>query len=501
MTGATAPDRQPVARAGRGAAVAGLVVAVALVLLWPRLHAPRAPLPTDDLYTHLSVARHLARGDGFLCDVAYPLSFAWPFARTLPQPLVHRPPAWPVLLVAPYLAAGRDPAATPAAVRGLQVALLGLAAGLGVAAWARRGRPGAAAAWVVALAACPLLPYAVDWGHTELPAAVLLLACWLRHREGRRSPGVADGVATAALALLRPELAWLPLAWWAWLRRPGATPAPRAGRRGLLVALALAAALVAPWLVRNTRLAGDPFFSVQAAAELAKDTRAWPGYDVYRQLEPQPPLRALRDYPGAVARKTARGLRFYAQEFPALLPWAVPLALAVGAAAGWRGATRRLRAPAPAALASTVLLAGLYAPLDHSLRHLVPVVPILAWEAAPWLGEWPWSLLPARLAMRRARPAVAVLAALLVAAPLAVLTWREPTGWAGTARAAAAMLPALPAEAARLRALPPGRPAFTESAAATWLADRPAVWSPLDEAVAGRIGAWLAPAAGTGARP
>lgn len=493
MNGAPASGR-------RAAAIAGLGVALALGLAWPQLHPARPLLPTDDLYTHLSVARHLARGDGFLCDVAYPLSFAWPCARSLPQPLVHRPPAWPVALVVPYALAGPDPARVVAAVGTLQLALLAMAAGLGAAAWVRRGRPGAAAAWVVALAACPLLPYAVDWGHTELPAAVLLLGCWLRHRDGARRPGLPDGVATAALALLRPELAWLPLAWWAWLKRPGQDGVRGPGRRGLLVAVAVAAALVAPWLARNARVAGDPFFSVQAAAELAKDTRAWPGYDVYRQLDPQPPLRALREYPEAVARKAARGLRFYAQEFPALLPWAVPVLLVVGAAAGLRAPERRARGPAATAVLSTVALVVIYAPFDHSLRHLVAIMPVLAWEAAPWLGEWPWTLLPSRLARWRRAPAAVVIAAVLVALPLAVLTRLEPTGWAGSAQTAAAMQEATLTEAARLRALPAGQPAFTESAAAIWLSGRPAVWSPLDPQVAARIAAWLVPAApGTGA--
>lgn len=493
MNSATATGR-------RTAAIAGLGVALALGLAWPRLHPARALLPTDDLYTHLSVARHLSRGDGFLCDVAYPLSFAWPYARSLPQPLVHRPPAWPVALVVPYALAGPDPARVVEAVGTLQLALLAAVAGLGTAAWVRRGRPGAAAAWVVALAACPLLPYAVDWGHTELPAAALLLVCWLRHRDGTRQPGPLDGVATAALALLRPELAWLPLAWWAWLDRPDRDRARGSGWRGLLVAVGVAVLLVAPWLARNARVAGDPFFSVQSAAELAKDTRAWPGYDVYRQLEPQPPLRALREYPEAVARKTARGLRFYAREFPALLPWAVPSLLLVGAAAGLRAPARRARGPAATAVASTVALAVLYAPFDHSLRHLVAIVPVLAWEAAPWLGEWPWTLLPSRLARWRRAPAAVVVAALLVALPLAALTRREPTGWADSAQAATATQEATLAEAARLRALPAGQPAFTGSAAAIWLSGRPAVWSPLDPQVAGRIAAWLAPAAaGTGA--
>ncbi len=486
MTGARAAGR-------RAAAIAGLAVALALGALWPPARPALPLLPTDDLYTHLSVARHLARGDGFRCDVAYPLSFAWPFARSLPQPLVHRPPAWPVALTLPCALAGPDPARVVAAVRLLQVALLALTAGLGAAAWIRRGRPGAAAAWLVALVACPLLPYAVDWGHTELPASLVLLCCWLRHRDGARAPGALDGAATAALALLRPELTWLPLAWWAWLRHP--TAGNGRERRGLLVALAVAVALTAPWLVRNARLTGDPLFSVQAAAELAKDTRAWPGYDVYRQLEPQPPWRALREYPQAVARKTARGLRFYARELPALLPWAVPALLVVGALARPRGAPRRARGPAATALWSTAALAALYAPLDHSLRHLLVMVPILAWEAAPWLGEWPWTLLPSRLATWRRGRAGSVAAAVLLAAPLALLTAREPTGWAGSARAAASLQADTAAEAARLRALPAGAPAFTESAAAVWLADRPAVWSPLDAEVAQRIAAWLEPGA------
>ena len=55
-------------------------------------------------------------------------------------------------------------------------------------------------------------------------------------------------------------------------------------------------------------------------------------------------------------------------------------------------------------------------------------------------------------------------------------------------------------EAARLRAAPPGV-VFTESSAAPWLADRPAVWSPLNDEVAAQISAWLQAAATTEGRP
>jgi len=47
-----------------------LAIALLVVALWLILHPPLPFLATSDLYTHLSVARHLAEGDGFLCGVA-----------------------------------------------------------------------------------------------------------------------------------------------------------------------------------------------------------------------------------------------------------------------------------------------------------------------------------------------------------------------------------------------------------------------------------------------
>jgi hypothetical protein len=488
---------------GRRALVAGLVAALLVGALWGPLHERRPLLPTDDLYTHLSVARHLARGDGFRCDIAYPLSFAWPFARALPQPLVHRPPAWPVVLLLPWAAAGGDPDAAVAGVRALQTGVLALVAGLGVSAWLRRGRPGAAAAFLPALLACPLLPYAVDWGHTELAAGALLLGAWLRRREGAVAVGAADGLLTGALALLRPELAWLPPAW-ALLLRPGdaGTGRPAVARpwRGWLPALLVFAAVTAPWAARNARLTGDPFFSVQAAAEVVKDTRTWPGYDVYRQLTPQPAWGALRDDPAPIARKTARGLRFFAREWPGLLAWPLPVLLLAGCTVRARAAgpgARRRADPAAVAIVSLGALMALYAPLDHSLRHLLPLAPIIAWEAAPWLGEGPLTLWRRSAGSRGTapRPLLAALVALAFATVLVALTTREPTGWAAAAHEAAALQETTRLETARLRALPPDEVAFTQTAAAPWFADRAAVWSPLDGTVADRIRAWLAPAA------
>ncbi len=497
-----APGRRGALTAGAGAA--GCVAAALACAWWLAVRPPLPLLPTDDLYTHLGVTRHLARGEGFLSDIAYPLSFAWPFARTLPQPLVHRPPAWPVVLLLPYAAAGGEAEATIGAVRALQAALLAAVCGLGTAAWWRRGRPAAATAWLLAMLACPLWRYAVDWGLTEVGASLLLLGLWLRRRDDETPAGAVDGVLLGLLALLRPELAWLPVAWWAaWpgARRAdaaaGATGSPwRRQMRRPAAALLAAAAIVTPWGVRNLVVAGDPFFSVQAQAELLKDTRTWPGYDVYRQLSPQPAWRALAADPVPVARKAARGVRFFAQAWPGLVPW--PVVACLGLAA-WRrrrehagdGRTAKTwRDPAVVACGSTAALALMYACFDHSLRHLLPVVPILAWEAGPWLGEWPWR----RGSRPHAPPRthLAVLLAVAVAAPPLFLTMRQPAGWREAAAGAAAAQAEARAEAATLRAAEPGEIVFVRTAAATWLADRPAVWSPLDDDVATRIRAWLA---------
>jgi hypothetical protein len=56
-------------------------------------------------------------------------------------------------------------------------------------------------------------------------------------------------------------------------------------------------------------------------------------------------------------------------------------------------------------------------------------------------------------------------------------------------------------EAEVLRGLPADAVPFVESAAATWFADRAAVWSPRDEATAATIRAWLTPASDAGRQP
>ena len=487
------------ARPRRRALLGGLAVALLVGAGWTVTHPPRPLEPTGDLYTHLMVARHLARGEGFVTDIAYPLSFAWPFARRLPQPLIHRAPGYALLLAGPVAAVGGEPARSIAAARILQLGFLVGLLWLGSSAWLARGRPGAAVGWALLLAAHPLAAFAIDWGHDEWPAALVLLAMWLRHRDGARTPAAGDGLLLGALALLRPELVWLPVLWWL-LRQPVRPP-----RRALLVA-GLAFVLVAgPWAVRNTLLTGDPLFSLQAQAEHLKDTRTFPEYRVYRQLEPQPLLPTLLADPEPVARKTVRGLRFFRAEQGAFQPPVITVGLLLLGLellrrrfVGWRrGPAAQPAVPALVAgpgLAglSLGLLACLYSVFDHSVRHLEVLLPLVTWELGALLIEEPWAWIRSRLAAsgRPVPPALPAWPAVAIAALLALVLVRTsvhpPTGWDQAEAAAQQAAAQVGAEVERLRAAPAGV-VFVQTAAAPWFADRPAVWAPLDDGVRRRI--------------
>ncbi len=317
----------------------GLLAALLFLVVWVPTHSARPVMPTDDLYTHLSVARHLARGEGFLTDVTYPLSFAFPFARELPQPLIHRQPGFAILLTAPYLAAEGYPHRVVEQVRHMQIILLGLLVMVGTVYFIRRGHPAAIAPWMVFLFANPLLVFAVDWGMVELVCSLLLLVLWLRMRgEKPGRPNWIDGLLAGVLCMLRLDLFWVPVLWWVLLSFQKRDNSPiLASRRRRLGLVVLAWFLViAPWAIRNIQVTGQPAFSLQAYAEHVKDTRTWPGYSVYRQLEPQPFFETLTTDPVPVLRKVGRGMKFFYRDMHRLAPLLVLITLAIGTLASWR---------------------------------------------------------------------------------------------------------------------------------------------------------------------
>ena len=474
-------------RSWRTSLTGGLLAALLFLAAWLPTHPARPHLATSDLFTHLTVARHLVRGDGFLTDVAYPLSFAFPFARTLPQPLLHRQPGFALALTLPVLAADEDPEQAVANVRWFQVAALGGLVFAGAAALIRRRQEAGLLLWLVLLGFNPALGFAVDWGFVELSCALLMLMLWLRRPV---APTFTDGLLAGMLTLLRLDLFWVPLAWW--LSGGGL----HVSRRRWLPALLVWLAVTAPWAVRNAQLTGNPVFSLQGYAEHVKDTRNWPGYDVYRQLDPQPLFTTLATDPVPVLRKAARGVKFYCRDLHRLLP--LPLVVALWAAAGlwlWQlqrclARKRRPALPSPLAAAglTLVLMILQYAIFDHDLRHLLVLAPVVIWEVSRSLGRWIVAAVvndPAERQERAPWLLSAAGAALLALGIVSAFPCRLP-GWSTAAEMARAETGTTATRIEQARQAPPGV-LFSATSAVPWYADRPVVWAPLDNQVRSRI--------------
>ena len=220
------------------AAVAGFV----LRLAFGALYWVGKPL-THDERESLALAQSLAAGRGFVYDEALDTGTAQKFGRA---------PGYPVFLALLGLgdrAYEQAPAAVKiaqAAVGALTVCLIGLW-GLTIA-----GPRAAAAAAAIAAVYPPLVAMpAYVLSETLFAALALAAALALQRDEASTGTGAAitSGVVSGVAALVRPAmLLFLPLAaiWLVRRRRPAQA-----------IALALAAAaVIAPWTVRNYRTYG-----------------------------------------------------------------------------------------------------------------------------------------------------------------------------------------------------------------------------------------------------
>jgi len=451
------------------AAGLGLLAVAVFLAIWLPLHPARPAQPTADVYTHLTVARHLSRGEGFRTDIAYPLSFAFEFARELPQPLIHRQPGFALLLTVPVAATGADPDAGLKGARLLQVALLGLVILFGAFALLRLGLGSGVLPWLVFLGFNPLLVYAVDWVFVELVCGLVMLGLWLRVRDGAQLRAI-DGVLAGLLTMLRLDLFWVPILWWITAARNSRTTV---AWRQVGAALLLWVLVLTPWAMRTQGLTGQPVFSLQAYAEHVKDTRDWPQYSVYRQLEPQPLPHTLISDPEPILRKVGRGVKFFFGDLTNFIPMALLMILVVGlvgaSCRGRRGLIPTGRAgPLPRAGLTLILLIVQYSFFDHSLRHLLVLLPLLAWEGAAFLAT--------------ALPVGRGTAATVVAILMVLISPCRLPGWEGAAREAVEAVPRTAEQAARFRERT-NPVLFVPHGAIPWHIDRPTVWNPGDEDV------------------
>jgi len=462
-----------------------IVAAAAFGGLWLAVHPALPQLPNGDVFTSLGVARHLAAGDGFTNDTVYPLFTAYPWGQTMPQPLIHRPPGLAIVLLPAWLLADGDPVRAEQLVQPVMVVVMALLALLGLMGLQRQGNLPGAGAWLLLLLISPLLALAVSWGWGEVPGALLLLASWLMIRN--RPPAGQTAARTvlyaaicATLAMIRSDLLWAPVLWWV----AAAACDPR-GRFGLAVrrtalAAVVGVVLIGPWYAHVASHSGAPLSNPLIDAVQVDLAEEWWDYPLLRSRTPLPLAENLAAKPVAAAHKTAVGVKSYLRTLGLWLPWLAWLTGAVLWVLQWRRRRRR-RQPvwqAIGPLGWLGLTLGLmmveYGLFSHETRHMLPLLPVLAWEGVVLADRRLGRVL--RAPWRRA--AVLTLSAWL----MLQLTPPGLGGEWGNVATAKELVPVVARTTAAMADLPPG-PVFSDNAIVPWRLGRPCIWSPYDEAI------------------
>ncbi len=163
--------------------------------------------------------------------------------------------------------------------------------------------------------------------------------------------------------------------------------------RAMLGRLALGFVLVASvWWVRNFRLTGNPFYTLQWF-ELAMGTSTYPGQTLFQDANADGGLLSLGSSVGELARKFARGIVLYFGELP-LLPhvYALPFVVgALGLPARFEMVRRcHVKIAIVFALGAVVIALSLLGRSDTlALMPLVPLLCLLGGIGVQWLfASW-----------------------------------------------------------------------------------------------------------------
>jgi hypothetical protein len=337
--------------------LAAFIVAFLFVLVWSMEHPPIEQTAGADIFEHLSVAGHLMAGDGFVNDITYPISYTFPFAQKLPQPMLHRAPGFPLLLTVP-VALSDNPIS---AVRIMQLLTLGLIVGCGSWFLLTKQQP-ALVPWLILLFFNPLVDISVSYGQSELVCAFILFVIWVF----RDKSVLLIAMLTGLLGLIRLELSLLPLLWIVLQKNRPAT-------KLLLIAFGIWIAIQLPWWIRNFLVTGDPWFALQSYAEHLKMTSLYPDYSIYTKLEPQTLWQSMQSHPEILWEKFTSGIIFQLRRLDTWIPWPLWIAFfAIG------------KQKAVQLGASLLLLIIGYAIFSHTVRYMLVLLPIISVEL--WIG-------------------------------------------------------------------------------------------------------------------
>jgi len=455
----------------RGAMLWAVIAALSLA---PRMVAltssSEATMPPDAAH-FLNVARCLERGQGFSTMEAWP---AWIDPPRLPMPETWKEPAYPCLIAA-LERIGVEPYAAGRALSFLAGSLLPLVVGA-LASRLGASRPAAVLAALI-VAGSPLMvglsAAVLSESCFSLCIAVAFLAASWRYRSkpGPTRDAAMDSLAAAAFAvayLFRSQatLAIPALAWLLVRGRPLRSWLPRLGAATLVALFVLV-----PWMDRNLKLFGVPFYSD------APLHGAWPYVDTIllsHGLErPASPFSVALAHPWAVVAHTLRSWRvFVFSALPRELfgnPFGmVGLALTPFACRG------RWSVWGFAALDALVTIA-FFMPLDWTSRYFASTMTGIALLAAAGLA-WVGRRLDER--SRGSWPGAPALATIV----LVTLAAAAPLAWSAYLAAHPATQSSIDSVAARgetsfLRAqLQPDEAVMTDVGSYwTWFLDRPSV--------------------------
>lgn len=330
---------------------AALVFAIALAVRAITAAGITFPIPEDTAY-YWGVARNLVEGRGLVSDAIWtyhtpPLAFPRPaFEIWLPLP------AFLAAIPMAILGTGYDAASVASVLVGAIVPVLAWRVAADIAAEHHlppgRARTLAIGVGLTAAVYLPLVLHGSLLDSTAIFTVLAVGACLLmvRLRHEPRGARLLDprllglGVMLGLGALTRNEVIWLALVWAALVLWPSLWRGPHLGRvvrlRLLVAPAVIALVIVAPWLVRNWAVFGNPLPG-QAIGNALYVT----GYDVFAWADPPTLARYLAQ--GLPALVEDRIIGFAHNLVNVLLFPGFPVALIGLLALPWSGRAHALR--------------------------------------------------------------------------------------------------------------------------------------------------------------
>lgn len=244
-------------------------------------------LSYNDAMDYASMARNVARGEGFISSYITPLGLAH---KGLPHPDLWRAPAWPAVVAVFIKILGATDQAVALATGFFYLAAVPL---IFLLARYWFGSCVAIASSLIYIFSTQNLHFSLSGLTEPLALFMLVLVVYLltmprfRSRWGDLILGLAVGVFYLArynALLFVPVIAL----YWGWLRKPdGVKAATRYGAAFFLTVL--------PWMWRNYSLIGSPLFSLQKY-EPVMFTKTYPEYSLYMMLEKVDVISFMRSH-------------------------------------------------------------------------------------------------------------------------------------------------------------------------------------------------------------